>query len=314
MRVSEQSLFNTYTKYDRIRQSDIQRITEELSSGKKLLKPSDNTVDTVRTLRLQSLTTELEGYDRNTELVRSTQEVAEGALGAIVDVGNESRVEIVRLLNTGVLDYEDGQAIKEYLQSARDFITNQANTEIGGTRLFGGLASGSDPFAADGTYNGALGETTVAISKGVELNTTFNGSDNMGVNANSNKMTVVEVIDTIIGIIDSGDLTPLNSATIDVDVNGTNSGTVQLLDAYDIGMEAIMEHRSIVGTQMKVSEDIQTQNQSIAVNFTQLQSKLEDADYSGAISDLQKAQTAYQALLASFAQNKDLSLLNYFSA
>jgi len=312
MRVSEQSLFNTYTKYDRIRQSDIQRITEELSSGKKLLKPSDNSVDTIRALRLQSLNTELEGYDRNTELVRSTQEVAEGALGAIVDVGSETRVEITRLLNTGVLDYEDGQVIKEYLTSARDFITNQANAQVGGIRLFGGIASGSDPFSADGTYNGAANETSVAISKGVELNTTFNGTNYMGVNATSNKMAVVEALDTIIGIIDSGDLTQLHTATINVDVNGTNHGDVALLEAFDIGMEAMMEHRSIIGTQMKVSEDIQTQNQTIAVNFSDLQSKLEDADYTGAISDLQKAQTSYQALMAAFNQNKDLSLLNYF--
>ncbi|HHE07573.1 MAG TPA: flagellar hook protein [Chlorobaculum parvum] len=312
MRVSEQSLFNTYTKYDRLRQSDIQRITEELSSGKKLLKPSDNSVDTIRALRLKSLSTELDGYNRNTEMVRSTQEVAEGAMGAIVEVGSETRVEITRLLNTGVLDYEDGQVIKQYLESARDFITNQANAQVGGIRLFGGVASGSDPFGPDGTYNGAAAETTVAISKGVELNTTFNGSDHMGVNINSGKMTAVEVLDSIIGIIDSGDLTQLHTATLAVDANGTDHGDVKLLEAFDIGMEAMMEHRSLIGNQMKVSEDIQSQNETIAVNFSQLQSKLEDADYSGAISELQKTQTAYQALLAAFNQNKDLSLLNYF--
>jgi flagellar hook-associated protein 3 FlgL len=312
MRVSEQSLFNTYTKYDRIRQNEIERYTKELASGKKLLKPSDNAVDTVRTLRLKSLSTELQGYDRNTNLVRSTQEVAEGALGSMDEVGGETRVEIVRLLNTGVLDYEDGQVIKEYLTSARDYLLNQANAQVGGTRLFGGVASGSDPFAPDGTYNGVPSETTVAISKGVELNTTFNGASYMGVNSYSNKMTTVEVLDTIIGIIDSGDLTQLHTATINVNVNGTDHGAVKLLDAYDIGMEATMEGRSLIGNQMKVSEDIQAQNQAITNNLAALQSNLEDADYTSAITELQKSQTAYQALLAAFNQNKDLSLLNYF--
>ncbi len=312
MRVSEQSLFNTYTKYDKLRQSDLQRVTEVLGSGKSLLKPSDNSVDTVRVLRLNSLNTEIEGYNRNADLIRSTQEIAEGTMGAIVDVGTETRVEVTRLLNTGVLDYEDGQIIKQYLQSARDFIVNQSNTDVGGIRLFGGVASGGNPFAADGSYNGALNETTVAVSKGVELNTTFDGSAYMGVNANSNKMAVVEALDAMIGIIDSGDLTQLHSSTIAVNVNGTDHGDVPLLEAFDIGLKSIMEHRSKIGTQMKVSEDIKAQNETIALNITDLRAKIEDADYSAAISDLQKAQTAYEALLAAFNQNKDLSLLNYF--
>ncbi len=312
MRVAEVSLFDTFSKYDRIRQKDIERFTQELASGKKILKPSDNSVDMVHSLRLKSLQSDLKTFDRNTDMIRSTQIVAESTMGTVVETGMDVRPEIIQLLNTGVLDNEDAQAIKEYLQSSRDYILNQANARVGESRLFGGVRSGADPFAADGSYNGETTETTAAVSKGVELNTTFNGEKYFGVNANSNKMAVIEVLDQIISIIDSGDLTQLHTATLDVDVNGKNYGNVGLLDAFDAGYNAIMQQRSVIGSQINVADDVKQQNQTLELNYADLVSKLEDADYAGAITNLQKTQTAYEALLATFNQNKGLSLLNYF--
>jgi flagellar hook-associated protein 3 FlgL len=319
MRIPDISFFDTFIKYDRLREKDIDRYTKELASGKKILSPSDNTIDTVRSLRFKRLNNDIETYNRNIDLVKGTLDVAESTLGNIVNAGQEVRVEIIRLMNTGVLDYEDAQILRDYLNSLRDYIINQANVSIGDSRIFGGVKSQIDPFDPNtGIYQGETVETTVPVAKGVELNTTFNGQSYLGVNTNTGKMAMVDAIDEIISIIDGASASPptrsleeINTATINVTVDGKNYGNVSILEAFDIGLDKVMQYRSKIGEQMVIADNLKIQNDTMRVNFSELISKLEDSDYAGVISELEKSKTAYEALLASIAQNKDLSLLKF---
>ncbi len=311
MRIPDIAFFDTFIKYDRLKEKDLKKYTQQLASGKKIFTPSDNTVDTVRSLRLSNIADDLNVYRKNIDIVKSTLEVAEDALSSAIDAMQETRVEIIRLHNTGVLDYEDAQIIKDFLQGMRDYVIDMANTKVGDSYIFAGVRNQSVPFDSTGNYSGATVESKVFISKGVETSNNFSGKDYFGVNEISNKITVVEVIDEIINIIDSGNLSDLHSRTINLTINGKAYGNVKLLEAFDIGLSELMKHQSKIGSDMNVIDNIYQQHLQIEVNVNELKSKLQDADYAFAISELEKAKTAYQALLSSIAQNKDLSLLNF---
>ena len=420
MRIPDIAFFDTFIKYDRIREKDLERYTRELASGKKILTPSDNTVDNVRSLRFKRLSEDIQTFNRNIDLVKTSLDIAESTLGDIVETSKEVRVDIVNILNTGVLDYEDAQIFKDYFQSMRNYIIKQANVSIGDSRIFGGVKSQIDPFDQRGIYQGEFVDTTVPVAPGVELNTTFIGKDYLGtipsgvwVDSNSNntvdpdevshKIGVVKAVDDILQIIDQGDLSKLpayysdmgytspadnivgagesgnltinygsssftvaydSSMTLNDLVNAINtnpsntdpdgnrlveafvfqdkdgiyrlglsgkdpdinisvsdsSGSLskrlgeirRILETFDLGFSKVSQHRSIIGTQINVADDLKMIGQQQYVELQNLISKLEDADYAGAITELEKARTAYQALLASIAQNKDLSLLKYF--
>ena len=420
MRIPDIAFFDTFIKYDRIREKDLERYTRELASGKKILTPSDNTVDNVRSLRFKRLSEDIQTFNRNIDLVKTSLDIAESTLGDIVETSKEVRVDIVNILNTGVLDYEDAQIFKDYFQSMRNYIIKQANVSIGDSRIFGGVKSQIDPFDQRGIYQGEFVDTTVPVAPGVELNTTFIGKDYLGtipsgvwVDSNSNntvdpdevshKIGVVKAVDDILQIIDQGDLSKLpayysdmgytspadnivgagesgnltinygsssftvaydSSMTLNDLVNAINtnpsntdpdgnrlveafvfqdrdgvyrlglsgkdpdinisvsdsSGSLskrlgeirRILETFDLGFDKVSQHRSIIGTQINVADDLKMIGQQQYVELQNLISKLEDADYAGAITELEKARTAYQALLASIAQNKDLSLLKYF--
>ncbi|WP_457642738.1 flagellar hook-associated protein FlgL [Persephonella sp.] len=420
MRIPDIAFFDTFIKYDRLREKDLDRYTRELASGKKILTPSDNTVDNVRSLRFKRLTNDIETYNRNIDLVKTNLDIAESTLGDIVETGKEVRVEILNLMNTGVLDYEDAQIFSDYLTSMRDYIINKANISVGDTRLFGGVKSQIDPFDHRGIYQGELVDTTVPVASGVELNTTFVGKDYLGtipsgvwVDSNANnvvdpdevsyKIGMVKAIDDVLKIIEDGNLYRLDAYYTDMGYNsptdpvvGTGeSGTLnitygdttisvnyddtttlndlvnaintnpantdengnplveayvfedsdgvfrlgilgqspdmniqfedttgaltkrvgsfrRILDTFDEGFDGVSRYRSIIGTQINVADNIKMQNQQQLVEFSNLISKLEDTDYAGVISELEKSKTAYEALLATIAQNKDISLLNFF--
>ena len=312
MRITDLLKYDNYIKNDQIRQNEIEKYSKQIATGKKLLSPSDDTVATVSALRLKTINQDIERYGRNMDFVLNVLDSAETQLNSIVEAGQELRVEIVRLLNTGVLDKEDAKVLRDYFVNMKDYIIKQANFKIGDTALFGGVKTQTDPFASDGTYQGETTETKVPIAPGVELNTTFNGKVYLGVNNDTNKMILTETIDKIVSIIDNaingtGSLGDLNTATISV--NGQN---VKLLEAFDIGLNTVMQYRSVIGTQIKTIQDLKTINDQNKVFNNDLISKLEDTDAAEAITNLQKAQVAYQALISVFNQNRQLSLLDFF--
>ena len=311
MRIPDIAFFDTFIKHDRIREKEIEKYTKQLASGKKLLSPSDNTLDTVRTLRLEHLVDEIETYNRNITSAKNVLDIAESTLGNIVETAQEVRPEIIRILNIGVLDKEDAEVLRDYFKSMRDYIIKLANTEVGDSALFGGVKNQSLPFDINGVYHGSEEETTIPVAGGVELNTNFNGKEYLGVNEKTNKLVMVEALDKIIEMIDSGDISQLNQPVLDVQVNGKDYGRITILEAFDIGLDTVSQHRSMVGEQIVIADNLKVQHENLKINFKNLKSSLEDADYAETISKLEQAKTAYQALLASIAQNKELSLLNY---
>jgi len=311
MRVTNQELFDILLRYDRLRNSQLKRATEEISSGKSLLFPSDNPVDFARKLRFERLVGKLKRFNRNVDLTGSILSTAETSLNSSVNLLQEARVKIVQVLNTGALNGEDAKVLADYFRKVAEYIVNMGNTRVGDSYIFGGVKSQSPPFGSDGTYSGETVETTVSVANGVDINTTFNGGDYFGVNRVSNKITVVEVLNRIADIIESGNLSQLQTETITVDL-GDGAEDLKLLDAFDKGLSKIMAFRSILGTKERIVESLKTQNEAIALHFKELQSKIEDADYASVISEYEKAKTAYQALLASIEQTQNLSLLNYF--
>ncbi|SMP18556.1 flagellar hook-associated protein 3 FlgL [Desulfurobacterium pacificum] len=307
MRVPDIKFFDLFLKYDRERETTLQRKTEELSSGKQLLYPSDNPVDAARVLRFKRLISTFERFNRNIDFAKTSLENGESVLDTVVNTLQEARAKIVQVMNTGIINEEDAKTLVDYFKAVKEYIINQANFKIGDNYIFGGVKVQDPPFDSDGTYNGSTNVTTVAVANGVEVNLNFNGAEAFGVNSTSGKITSVEVIDQIINIIESGNINQLNTATIIVD--GTQ---MKLLDAFDKGLNQIMEYRSILGTQIATVENLKTQNENLRLHYSDLVSKLENADYAQTISEYEKAKTAYDALLAAIQQTKDLSLLKYY--
>jgi len=77
MRVSSEFIYQLLLKYDRERNVALGRSLQELSSGKKLLQPSDSPVDFARSLRLERFSARLERFNKNIDLVSSYLDSAE---------------------------------------------------------------------------------------------------------------------------------------------------------------------------------------------------------------------------------------------
>jgi len=310
VRVSSDVIYSILLKYDNKRNEAIKRATLELSSGKSILKPSDNPIDFARFLRLNKLSEKLERFNRNIDVASSYVDSAESFLNSAVNTLEDARVKFIQILNVGTLTAEDAKTLADYFESIRNYILQLGNEKEGDSYLFGGVKTQTPPFLSDGTYQGSTKETTVPVAPGVETNTNFNGEEYFAVNQVSGKVLAVEVLDRIIEIVNSGDLNRLQTDRITVNL-GDGEKKVSLLEAYDMAVSKMSQYRSILGTKQKVLSDLKTQNDSINLRLKDLNSKLTDTDYPKAISELEKSKTAYQALLAAISQVQNLSLLNF---
>ncbi|BCD68362.1 flagellar hook-associated protein FlgL [Nitratiruptor sp. YY09-18] len=299
MRVSNNQIYHTFLKYDKTRQANIARYTNQIASGKRILNPSDDIVAVAKSLKVKETANEIDGYLRNITTVENHQIAAQTSLTNIYDAAQDARAEIVRLLNHGVLDQEDAEIVDDYLQGLKNYIIDQANTKIGDTYLFSGTKSDIRPFNLDGTYNGNETTQTVPVSKGYEVDSTFNGKEALGVDTQSGKIKVVEIIDRIHDKIQAGTLTGIDDSW---------------LEEFDQGMEEISKHHSFIGSQQKNVEDFKLQHEMYKTVYNDMIAKFEDADVAEAVAKLEQSKVAYEASMAVFSQNKDLSLLKYFAA
>ena len=297
MRVSNNQLYNTFLRYDKTRQSELAKYTNQIASGKRILQPSDDFASVAQSLKIRETNKEIDNFLRNITLVENKETAAQTALTNIYEAAQDARVEIVRLLNHGVLDQEDAQIVNEYLQGLKHYIINQANTKVGDIYLFGGTKSDQAPFQPDGSYVGNEDVQTVPISKGYEVEATYNGKKALG--AQSGKIKIVEILDYI------------NTQIQNNTLNGIDD---QLLEEFDKGMNDISQYRSYIGAQQKSIEDFKMQHENFKTVYNQMISHFEDTDIAEAVSKLEQTKVAYEASMAVFNQNKDLSLLKYFAA
>ena len=300
MRVSNNQIYATFLRYDKARQADITKYTNQLSSGKRILAPSDDIVSVAKALKAKSMGVELDNYLHNITTVHNRQIAAQTALTNIYDTAQEVRAEIVRLLNHGVLDQEDAEIVDDYLQGLKQYIIDQANTKIGDTYLFGGTKSDTKPFDENGLYQGNENSQTVPVSKGYEAEATFNGKEALAVDNTTNKIEIVQIIDTIHQAI-----------AIDKDLSAV---TEDLLTKMDESMKKISQFRSFIGNQDRNVQDFKQQHEYFKTVYNEMVSKFEDADVAEAVAKLEQSKVAYEASMAAFNQNKDLSLLKYFAA
>jgi|GEM_PF-676276 flagellar hook-associated protein 3 FlgL len=251
MRIPDSKFFNIFLRYDRERVETLARKTEELSSGKSLLFPSDAPVESARVLRFKKLVSSFERFNRNIDVAKTNLENAESSLASAIDSAQTARVKIVELLNTGTMTEDDAKVMVDYLQQVKSYIIGMANTKIGDSYIFGGVKTNFKPFTEDGVYQGEENVTTVPVANGVEVPINFNGGKIFGVkkvfsgfaevdesgNINPDAgwddsgnyedvSMIISAIDKVIDAIENGNYEKLNSLRVLVFVDEDDDGVI----------------------------------------------------------------------------------------
>lgn len=182
MRITTNLIYNQNLRSIDTNQGNLVDIQQQLATGKKLLRPSDDPVGAAQVIRLTEELDKITQYQRNNELTSSALEQQETALRSINDVVNRARVLTVQSGN-GILAGQDRKAIGAEIEQIRDQVLDLMNTRnASGDYVFSGYQSSNQAFefnpSASGdkvSFLGDDGENQIQISNSVTLQSTSSG-------------------------------------------------------------------------------------------------------------------------------------------
>jgi flagellar hook-associated protein 3 FlgL len=188
------------------------KIQNQMATGKKILKPSDDPVGMAQVLKLTSDITASEQHKKNVDEALSWLETTEMAVTQLKDVMQRVRELTVRG-STGSLADEDKQAIQKEISQLKEQIVTIGNSTFAGRYIFGGYNTMGHPFTVEETpvgdklkYNGKY------LSPGGVVDETISDEDFIDflTNPNSKELTNEQMVDTLNIEIGIGDLMNVN--------------------------------------------------------------------------------------------------------
>lgn len=274
----------------------VSRTQLKLSSGKEILRPSDDPFGTGRALGLRA---ELEGlgqYRRNAADADGWTTAADTALGTITDIAQRARELLLRGANGTASPAERETIAKEIdqlLASAKD----TANSTYAGRSLFGGTATATKPYGTGGdAYLGDGGDIVRSIGPGVAVIVNTRGSDVLGDGADGKLLETLRDISSHLR-----GTTPADTAAL---------GSSDLV-AIDRSLDDVLAARAQVGATARRVAQADARLAELEENARGLLSKTEDADMAATLVTASMQQSVYQSALRAGAGIVQTSLLDF---
>jgi flagellar hook-associated protein 3 FlgL len=312
MTASYFSRIGTSNAYDRSlqnisqRQSGLAALQENLTSGKKVLRASDDPTSAALAERALTRINRVQADQRALEAQRNSIATAESTLGEVVDRLQEFRELMVQAGNGTYTDSER-RIISQKLTSLREHILDLSNrTDSNGMPLFAGLGSDKTPFVGptalpdDYTFRGLPGQSASSVNS---IPYALDGDSAFMFHPARDGTTSPSIFSSLDKAIRD-----LSAAT-----NSSDASLVvrEAITDIDKGLDRIMAVRGQAGELLNRADRITDSNSKLSAELEENRSRAEDLDMIKGISDFQNKQTGYQAALQSYAQVKKLSLFDY---
>lgn len=303
-------LYNLNTNY-----TNMGKLQQQLSTGHKVSKPSDDPFTVTRTMELKSSIAANERYKQNIEECIGWTDTQEMALGQMNDVLQKVRELTVQAAN-GTLSDSDKQATTAQLKQLKTQLVEIANTSYDGRYIFSGQKTTDKPFEevnGQVIYKGSNNGLEKEVSPGVSLDIGINGADFFKAKytgdsiKNDSKTDSATDKDGIFSTIDKIIMSLENPS--DASLEGKN--TSNLLGVLDENMENMATIRSGTGAIQNRLEDIHNKNESETFNMTSLLAKTYDVDMGETYMKSKIMESIYQASLNVGAKVLQPSILDF---
>lgn len=287
--LSSNSLKNLSESYRRMGQYQ-----DQLATGKKITKPSDDPVVAMKGMFYRSGLTEVEQYKRNLSEIYLWMENSEAG----IEQGNNGLQRVRELVIQGKNDTmspTDREAIAREVEQIKDDLVQVANTQVSGRYIFHGtdisnppVTTANPPKVAKNLGDPAINNYKVEISRGISLRA----------NVNPANVFNQELFDVVQGIQTS------------LEENQPEALT-GLLERLDKAMDSLSAERSELGARNNRLEMIDNRIAQQEVMASRVLSDNEDADIERVITDLKTQESVHRAALGVGARILQPTLLDF---
>jgi flagellar hook-associated protein 3 FlgL len=275
------------------------KVQEQLSTTKRINRPSDDPLGSNLVLRFRSAKDALEAFQRATEAAQERLRATESPLTRVTEVLQQARETALE----GSSDTLQGSrtALAANVDQLLEDLLSLGNTKYAGRYVFGGTQTDTPAFNAT---RDATGHITAVSANPLGIDRTIEAEVGEGFVVQANVpgdqafTKDVDVFQILIGLRDA----------LNADDTGAIAGAI---DTLATGVDQVTTATGTVGVAIQRLEAVQTRNQDDLTRTERLRSQVEDADIAEVYLDLNRMQNAFQASLAAGARALQQSLLDF---
>jgi flagellar hook-associated protein 3 FlgL len=271
---------------------------EQLSTGRKINRPSDDPTGTTTALRARVGVSDQTQYQRNANDGLGWLSTIDSTLQGMNDQVRRAYTLALQGADTGSNGPTALGALADEVDQIKGSLIDSANTTYLGRPVFGGTTSGDTAYDSTGSYVGDDGQVTRRVGDGTVVRVDTSGPAAFGDQsqpASSADSTVFQHLDALSTALRSGD-----SATITAQISNLQGDMSRISTA--------LAKEGAAYNQISNASNVASANQ-LALKKTQ--SGAEDVDVAEATIALATQQTAYQAALAATSKTLQPSLLDF---
>jgi flagellar hook-associated protein 3 FlgL len=280
--------------------SSLERSTEELSSGRTILEPSDNPYGASRVIDLQSQLDGLSSYESAAQSGIAWENTASTALSGINTSVQRIRELVLQAAN-GTNSQTSLNAIAMQIEQLTEGIKQDANVQYAGEYVFSGTSTTTAPYqqGENDEYQGNAETLARTVGPTATLTISTNISTLLGNGAGAEDGKLLDTLRTIAANIRTG--TPEAIA----EVAGAN------LKSLDANMQTLSDLQATAGSTIDQLQTALTRSEDLQESITAALSSTEDANVATVSIAYANEQAAYQAALHASATIIQQSLLNF---
>ncbi|HSG63030.1 MAG TPA: flagellar hook-associated protein FlgL [Pseudomonadales bacterium] len=182
VRISSLDIFNIANSSMQKANSDISKTQLQLSSGQRVITPSDDPVASLKIMELDNELSRIAQYGKNIDSAENTLQQTEGLLDGVVDIIQRVRELSIQAGNTGVNTTAQYDALATEIEGRLNELVNIANSrDANGDFVFSGFKGEIQPFSGDYAsgfkYHGDDGQRLVKTANNSTIPVSNSGRD-----------------------------------------------------------------------------------------------------------------------------------------
>jgi flagellar hook-associated protein 3 FlgL len=265
-------------------------LSEKLSSGKKINKPSDDVFGMMQTMGYKVTINEIDQYKKNIDDAGGQLSMTDSVMSSVATIISRAR-ELAVQGSTGTQTPESRAAMAAEVATLRDETIRLAQTKFNNRYIFSGFKTDTASFDASFNYLGDSGAINVLVDRDSTVAVNVTGDQAFS----SGGETYFKTLDDLYNALQSNNQTAIQSSITLLD-NATNQ---------------VANVRADVGARMNYLDTLKSAQEDRSTTFKTLLSNTEDTDITEAVSELAKIQVSLEALRTAGAKMLSQSLLDF---
>ena len=312
MRISTQMMYEQNMRGITDSQSKWLGYGEQMSTGKRVNRPSDDPIAASQAVVLSQAQTQNSQFALARTFASQKVSLEESVLTQVTQAIQSAQEKVVNGSN-GTLSDNDRASLATDLKGLRDQLMNLANSTDGNGRyIFAGYNTEAAAFdQATGDYNGgstAISQQvdaarTMQISHtGTEVFASFTSNATPEPGAATPEKNLFKILDNVITSLN----TPVEGNQAQAEIESANMSVANR--GLHNALENVLTVRADIGTKMNELSQLDTLGDDRALGQTKQMSDLVDVDWNSAISSYTMQQAALQASYKAFSDMQGMSL------